>query len=483
VGDDTIARSLAILGDGKILVGGGYSDSADTGLLLVRYLDDGSIDTSFGDNGVAVPAADIGQAEGFGLYGATDGTIYLAGSVGTEGSRDSALFRFTENGFPDDTFGNAGVLVSPASPDDDAFISIAMNQEGLGAAGYSENGSERKFLFVYFSEQQQNYLVITTDFDHQDSISFALATQADGKMIAAGYTQDGGVSSFALTRYSATDNDSADNSTQTVDSTGIVVDFVETKLITDITRVSAASGGVIDPGTGLIFTKRGVVFSIDEDPVYYDETDVTETFAEYDNEADDDPSTTTSVSSSESSNSDDSEPGFAPFGSFEDKYADQGITDNGSGSGSYNSSLDNLRPGTVYYVRAYAISSYGVVYYGNQLQLTTEDSCFIATAAYGSLLHPHVKILRSFRDKYLISNPAGKIFIELYYKYSPNIADVVRSQTWLRYLVQTVLFPIIAICWLALSHGVVGVLLAFTILLLTFTVYIRYRPMRFRYER
>ncbi len=233
VGDDTIAHSLSMLGDGKIVVGGTYSDSEHTaGLLLLRYLDDGNIDTSFGDNGLAVVADEIDQAEGFGLYPAADGTIYLAGSVGTEGSRDSALFRFTESGFSDDTFGNAGVLVTPASPDDDVFISIAMNQEGLGAAGYTENDSGREFLFIYFSEQQQTYQVsaqvITTDFDHQDSMSFALAAQTDGKMIAAGYTQDGGISSFALTRYSSADT------ADTAASTGTTVNFIETKLITDI---------------------------------------------------------------------------------------------------------------------------------------------------------------------------------------------------------------------------------------------------------
>ncbi len=40
--------------------------------------------------------------------------------------------------------------------------------------------------------------------------------------------------------------------------------------------------------------------------------------------------------------------------------------------------------------------------------------CFIATAAYGSLLEPHVRILCKFRDRYLLTNGPGKTFVKYY---------------------------------------------------------------------
>jgi hypothetical protein len=80
--------------------------------------------------------------------------------------------------------------------------------------------------------------------------------------------------------------------------------------------------------------------------------------------------------------------------------------------------------------------------------------CFIATAAYGSLVEPHVKTLRDFRDRFLITNIAGKSFVNLYYKYSPPFADFIAKHDSLRMIVRMTLFPLVGISWVALKLGI-----------------------------
>lgn len=79
--------------------------------------------------------------------------------------------------------------------------------------------------------------------------------------------------------------------------------------------------------------------------------------------------------------------------------------------------------------------------------------CFIATAAYGSLIEPHVKILRDFRDEILLNNSLGKGFVQAYYRYSPPIADFISKHDNLRAVARLSLLPLVGISWVALKVG------------------------------
>lgn len=70
--------------------------------------------------------------------------------------------------------------------------------------------------------------------------------------------------------------------------------------------------------------------------------------------------------------------------------------------------------------------------------------CFIATAAFGSYLHPKVRVLRNFRDEFLMKSEAGQAFIKAYYRVSPPIAAVISRHEGLRTVCRAFLLPLVA---------------------------------------
>jgi len=78
-------------------------------------------------------------------------------------------------------------------------------------------------------------------------------------------------------------------------------------------------------------------------------------------------------------------------------------------------------------------------------QIIPEDDtfpfCFIATAAYGTPMAEETQILRDFRDGYLLTNPLGQAFVNLYYTVSPPLAGFITDHPSLKPMVRAGLVP------------------------------------------
>ena len=74
---------------------------------------------------------------------------------------------------------------------------------------------------------------------------------------------------------------------------------------------------------------------------------------------------------------------------------------------------------------------------------TSSPRCFIATAAYGSYLEPHVVALRTFRDQHLLTNGPGRAFVAGYYRCSPPVAAFIARHDSLRTVTRGLLTPIV----------------------------------------
>jgi len=84
--------------------------------------------------------------------------------------------------------------------------------------------------------------------------------------------------------------------------------------------------------------------------------------------------------------------------------------------------------------------------------ITTMDKyngggCLIATAAFGSELAPQVQLLREIRDDIVLQTKSGSIFMtgfnQLYYSFSPTIADYERENLIFKEAVKLTLSPLL----------------------------------------
>ena len=82
-----------------------------------------------------------------------------------------------------------------------------------------------------------------------------------------------------------------------------------------------------------------------------------------------------------------------------------------------------------------------------------DQPCFIATAVFGSSTEPEVRILREFRNRFLLPYSIGKKFIALYYEYSPPIAASIANYSYLKTIIRWSLLPIVGISYVVLYLG------------------------------
>jgi hypothetical protein len=114
-------------------------------------------------------------------------------------------------------------------------------------------------------------------------------------------------------------------------------------------------------------------------------------------------------------------------------------------------SLEGLLPETDYYV---AVRAYDDCRNSSPIAVTkftsadrvvgTVDACFIATAAYGSIMANDVQQLRHVRDSLLSRTILGELAIETYYTFGPAVAGVVGESDVLRSTARSLLAPLIA---------------------------------------
>lgn len=129
-----------------------------------------------------------------------------------------------------------------------------------------------------------------------------------------------------------------------------------------------------------------------------------------------------------------------------------------NGAGFADAFVTNMSPNTVW-INEYTVAD-RLYYYGSG-----GGGCFIATAAYGTEMAPHVALLKRFRDNYLLTHKPGRIFVEMYYRFSPPAAGFISEHDSMRSVVRAMLLPLVALSYIALHFGIESISSTFIVLL------------------
>jgi uncharacterized delta-60 repeat protein len=220
-GNNDVAYCSTFQADGKIVVVGSAVGDATVNcdVAVARYTANGTLDPTFGSGGTVWIEWPLEHAEARAVAVQPDGKIVVAGFFGADSKYEFLLLRCNSNGSPDTSFGNNGIVrtqIFGGYNDDERIASLALQTDGrivvAGQAGggfelarYNTDGS----LDTSFGPDHKG--TVHTFVGNYASAAYAVAIQADGKILAAGqdrtYAKQNG---FALVRYNQ--DGSVDNS-------------------------------------------------------------------------------------------------------------------------------------------------------------------------------------------------------------------------------------------------------------------------------
>jgi len=249
--------AIVLQDDGKILLGGSASHPwpVSDNFAIARLNTDGTLDLSFGIDGIRSIDVDQGWDWTYGIALQDNGMIILAGDGYTNERRNACAVRFSSDGFLDKGFGSGGIALNPVGTEDDKTKDMALQEDGkVLMCGYIDDGLDNQTFVIRLNtdgtldETFGNNGKVTLDIGGNDDRLFKICVLGDGKILAGGFTQNSSnQNDYLLLRYLS--NGTLDN---TFGSNGIKMhNFNSTDIVSDM--VLQPDGKILIAGGGFSF--------------------------------------------------------------------------------------------------------------------------------------------------------------------------------------------------------------------------------------
>ncbi len=204
-----LANAVAIQADGKIVLAGSTTQPGNDAFAAARLNPDGSLDTTFGTGGRVIVNLSAFGDEASGVALQADGKIVLAGTSDINNSSDFAVIRLNANGSPDGTFGlfGAGIKIHTFGGTDFGRA-VALQADGkIVVAGFTDQvnpgGGAYDFAVLRLNSNGTEDGTFGPNGERKVSVgdddeANAVVIQADGKIAVGGFILPSG--DYALIR-------------------------------------------------------------------------------------------------------------------------------------------------------------------------------------------------------------------------------------------------------------------------------------------
>jgi uncharacterized delta-60 repeat protein len=129
-GSSSAALAIAVDEQNRILVSGFVENNEQSDMVILRYTQDGELDTTFGNDGQVVAGSASVDERAVSIALQPDGKIIVAGDSNANGNVDFEVRRFDSNGAVDATFGTMGVATHPLHSEDDIAEDMVIFPDG-----------------------------------------------------------------------------------------------------------------------------------------------------------------------------------------------------------------------------------------------------------------------------------------------------------------------------------------------------------------
>jgi len=214
-------RAIALQADGKIIVAGYFNEGINDQTFVTRFNSDGTVDNTFGNNGTATLDIAGNEDRFWTLYVLPDGKILAGGTTDPADDPATMIFKYLSDGTLDNSFGSNGMALNNFGVNDFLKDMIVDDDGKILTAGGGFSFELIRFLDTGYPDTDFGTNGIVNTSIGNFCFAHSICLQANGRIVVSGHSNDGNDYDLAVARYHAAEGSYVDEQSDIFDHVNV----------------------------------------------------------------------------------------------------------------------------------------------------------------------------------------------------------------------------------------------------------------------